>query len=166
MNKILIILGSASDLTYGEKIASKLDEFSIPYKLVVSSAHRTPDGTVQLVKDCPKEGIKLIIAVAGMAAHLPGVCAANTTLPVIAVPVATGPLNGVDALYASVMMPSGIPVATVTVGEAGASNAAILAASIFSITDKNLQDKLAKMRDGMREKTHLKNQEIQKKFSS
>ena len=121
-------------------------KFGIPFKQVVSSAHRQPDQTVQLVKQAEKDGVKVIIAAAGMAAHLPGVAASHTILPVIGVPMAGSALNGVDALYSIVQMPAGIPVATVAIGSHGAKNAAILAAEILALSDSKIKSKLEEYR--------------------
>lgn len=136
--KVLILMGSDSDLPVMEKTAKQLDEFGIPYHMTVSSAHRTPDRTVRLVQEAGKKGVEVIIAGAGAAAHLAGVIAAHTILPVIGVPIDSSPLEGIDALYSTVQMPPGIPVATMAVGKAGAKNAAIFAAQIMAVKDKKI----------------------------
>ncbi|MFQ3573160.1 MAG: 5-(carboxyamino)imidazole ribonucleotide mutase, partial [Thermodesulfovibrionales bacterium] len=128
---VLILMGSDSDLSVMEKCAEVLREFQIPFEMDVSSAHRLPEKTANLASSARQRGIEVIIAGAGMAAHLAGVIAANTTLPVIGVPLKSGALNGVDALYSTVQMPPGIPVATVAID--GAKNAGYLACSILSI---------------------------------
>jgi 5-(carboxyamino)imidazole ribonucleotide mutase len=132
-NKALvgIIMGSDSDLPVMEKAAEVLKEMGVTYEIDISSAHRLPEKTAEYAKSARKRGIEVIIAGAGMAAHLAGVIAAHTTLPVIGVPLKSGALNGADALYATVQMPAGIPVATVAID--GAKNAAYLACSILSI---------------------------------
>lgn len=136
--RVLILMGSDSDLPVMELTAKTLKGFNIPYQMTVSSAHRTPDRTIKLIRDAEKSGVEVIIAGAGAAAHLAGVVAAHTTLPVIGVPVDSSPLNGVDALYSTVQMPPGIPVATMAVGKAGAKNAAIFAAQILGLNDKKI----------------------------
>ncbi|HTR98750.1 MAG TPA: 5-(carboxyamino)imidazole ribonucleotide mutase, partial [Bacteroidota bacterium] len=125
-----------------------LGKFGIPYELKVSSAHRQPAATAAFVTGAESAGFAVIIAAAGMAAHLAGFAAAHTTLPVIGVPLEGSALGGVDALYSTVQMPSGIPVATVAIGGAGAKNAAVLAAEILALTDETLRRKLAEFRAG------------------
>lgn len=147
--KVLILMGSDSDLAVMEAASGMLDSFGIPYHMTVSSAHRTPDRTVKLIREAEKNGVQVIIAGAGAAAHLAGVVAAHTTLPVIGIPIDSSPLGGVDALYATVQMPPGIPVATMAVGKGGAKNAAIFAAQIMGLKDpviaKALKDHKKKM---------------------
>ncbi|MBI4847875.1 MAG: 5-(carboxyamino)imidazole ribonucleotide mutase [Nitrospirae bacterium] len=133
--KVLIVMGSDSDLPVMEEAGKILEEFNIPYEMTVSSAHRTPERTVKLVRDAEKNGAEVIIAGAGAAAHLAGVIASHTVLPVIGVPIDSSPLKGVDALYSTVQMPPGIPVAAMAIGKAGAKNAGIFAAQILSIKD-------------------------------
>jgi 5-(carboxyamino)imidazole ribonucleotide mutase len=140
--RVAVIMGSTSDQRIMAECTRHLDYFGIPSQEFILSAHRTPDETAQLARQARENGIKIIIAGAGMAAHLPGVIAAHTTLPVIGVPLAGSELNGVDALYSIVQMPSGVPVATVAIGKAGAINAAVLAAEILAITDEEIHDKL------------------------
>lgn len=130
--RVLIIMGSDSDLPVMEEAAKALHRFNIPCILTVASAHRTPERTLRLVKNAEKSGIEVIIAGAGMAAHLPGVVASHTIIPVIGVPLNASPLGGMDALLSMVQMPPGIPVATVAVGKAGAVNAGLLAAQIMA----------------------------------
>lgn len=143
-----IIMGSDSDLPVMEKAAEVLREMGVPYEIDISSAHRLPDKTAGYAKSARERGIEVVIAGAGMAAHLAGVIAAHTTLPVIGVPLKTGALNGVDALYATVQMPPGIPVATVAID--GAKNAAYLACSILSIKHAEITQKLEAYRAQMR----------------
>src|SRR4030042_3012440 len=140
--RVLIIMGSDSDLPVMEETARILDEFTVPYTMTVASAHRTPARTMKLVRDAEKNGVDVIIGAAGMAAHLPGVIASHTVLPVIGVPLDASPLNGMDALLSIVQMPPGIPVATVSVGKAGAKNAAILAVQIMARKHPELTKKL------------------------
>jgi phosphoribosylaminoimidazole carboxylase PurE protein len=142
-------MGSDSDLPVMEETARILNEFSVPYTMTVASAHRTPARTMKLVKDAEKNGVDVIIGAAGMAAHLPGVIASHTILPVIGVPLDASPLNGMDALLSIVQMPPGIPVATVSVGRAGAKNAAILAVQIMARKDPELTKKLLDHRQKM-----------------
>lgn len=130
--KVLIIMGSDSDLPIMEIAEKTLKEFKIPCDITVASAHRSPKRTVKLTVEAEKRGIEVIIAGAGSAAHLAGVIAAHTILPVIGVPIASSPLKGIDALFSTVQMPPGIPVATMAIGKAGAKNAAIMAAQILS----------------------------------
>ena len=140
--KVLILMGSDSDLPVMEETAKTLDSFGISCRMTVASAHRTPELTLKLVKEAEKDGVEVIIAGAGMAAHLPGVIASHTVLPVIGVPLDASPLGGMDALLSMVQMPPGIPVATVALGKAGAKNAAILAARIMAGKNPALTRKL------------------------
>ena len=146
MSKVAILVGSSSDESVMRGCADYLTKFGIDYELKVSSAHRQPDETATFVKNAEKNGFSLIIAAAGMAAHLPGVVAALTVMPVIGVPLEGSALNGVDALYSIVQMPSGIPVATVAIGSAGAKNAAVLAAEILAMNDPSIKTKLIEFR--------------------
>ncbi len=144
---VAIVMGSKSDEQTMEKCGTYLDYFGIPFDTQVMSAHRTPDQTTQFARDAEKNGYKIIIGAAGMAAHLSGVLAAHTTLPVIGVPMPGSHLDGVDALYSTVQMPAGVPVATVTIGAAGAANAAVLAAQILALSDANLKARLKKFKE-------------------
>lgn len=139
-----IVMGSDSDLAVMDKAAEVLKELNIPYEMDISSAHRLPDKTADYAKTARERGIEVIIAGAGMAAHLAGVIAAHTTLPVIGVPIKSGALNGVDSLYSTVQMPPGIPVATVAID--GTKNAAYLACSILSIKYPEVAEKLESFR--------------------
>ena len=143
-----ILMGSESDLPVMEKAAEVLKELSIPFEMEISSAHRLPEKTTRYAKGARKRGIEVLIAGAGMAAHLAGVLASHTTLPVIGVPIKSGSLNGADALYSTVQMPTGIPVATV--GIDGAKNAAYLACEILSIKYPEIAKKLEDFRSRMR----------------
>ncbi len=136
--RVLVLLGSASDLPVIEKMKPLLDRFGLSYRVEIASAHRQPAKLGRLVKRADKTGTEVFVAVAGMAAHLPGVVASMTGKPVIGVPVASGPLAGVDALLSIVQMPPGVPVATVAVGSAGARNAACLAARMIALKDKKV----------------------------
>jgi 5-(carboxyamino)imidazole ribonucleotide mutase len=140
--KVLIILGSKSDLETVAGCGQLLEKFGISYIQEVSSAHRNPAKTVDLVKKAERDGVKIIIAAAGMAAHLPGVVASQTILPVIGIPIAGSALNGMDALLSIVQMPAGVPVATVAIGSHGAKNAALLAIEMLALSDESLAQKL------------------------
>jgi 5-(carboxyamino)imidazole ribonucleotide mutase len=141
-----VILGSTSDLPLMESCVKVLDELEIAHEVKVCSAHRNPRGVMEWASSARGRGLKVIIAAAGGAAHLPGVVAAWTDLPVIGVPVPTQHLGGVDSLYSIVQMPAGIPVATVAIGEAGAKNAAWLAARIIGLGDKAVEQRHAEKR--------------------
>lgn len=137
-------MGSGSDERVMRAAADALDEFGVGYDLRVSSAHRSPKQTAELAETASGRGVKVIIAGAGAAAHLAGVIAAHTTLPVIGVPIDSSPLKGVDALLSTLQMPAGIPVATMAVGRAGATNAGILAVQILALGDSALRAKLGR----------------------
>ncbi len=139
---VAVVMGSKSDMPVMELTGKMLDEFGISYRLFVMSAHRNPDKTAEFARAARKQGIKVFIAGAGMSAHLPGAIASVTTLPVIGVPLANSPLSGLDSLHSIVQMPTGVPVATMSIDSAGAKNAAIFAAQILSLNDKGLQRKL------------------------
>ncbi|MBM7700004.1 5-(carboxyamino)imidazole ribonucleotide mutase [Kurthia huakuii] len=150
--KIGVIMGSSSDWETMKHACDILDELAIPYEKRVVSAHRTPDLMFEYAEGARERGIEVIIAGAGGAAHLPGMVAAKTTLPVIGVPVQSRALNGLDSLLSIVQMPGGVPVATVAIGKAGATNAGLLAAQILSTTDKAITDKLEARRLEMKAK--------------
>jgi 5-(carboxyamino)imidazole ribonucleotide mutase len=158
-----ILMGSDSDLPVMEKVTQVLDEMDIEYEIDISSAHRLPEKTAEYARSARKRGIEVIIAGAGMAAHLAGVIAAHTTLPVIGVPLASGALNGIDALYATVQMPPGIPVATVAVD--GGKNAAYLACSILSIKYPEIGAQLDAYREETKKQLMQKSENLKKKFS-
>lgn len=162
--KVFILMGSDSDLPVMEETARTLEGFGIAYVLTVASAHRTPERTQKLVKEAEKSGVEVIVAGAGMAAHLPGVVASFTTLPVIGVPLDASPLNGMDALLSIVQMPPGIPVATVSIGKAGARNAGILAAQIIARKDKTVAKKLVAHRARMYEEVEEKARKLQSRM--
>ena len=147
---VSIIMGSTSDLPVMEKAAQLLNDMHVPFEMNALSAHRTPEAVEEFAKNARNRGIKVIIAAAGMAAALPGVIAANTTLPVIGVPVKGSVLDGVDALYSIIQMPPGIPVATVGIN--GAMNAAVLAARILSLTDDGISSRLSAWSEGLSKK--------------
>jgi len=140
--KVAVVMGSASDKPVMEECTLHLNYFRIESEEFILSAHRTPDQTAEFAKTARDRGFCVIIAGAGMAAHLPGVIAAYTTLPVIGVPLAGSALNGVDALHSIVQMPAGVPVATVAIGKAGAVNAAVLAAEIIGLTSDTIRIRL------------------------
>ncbi len=154
---VSIVMGSDSDLEVMNEAAKALDQFGIAYEIDIASAHRSPRRISEFSRAAAGRGVKVIIAGAGGAAHLAGVIAAETTLPVIAVPIASTPLNGLDSLLAMVQMPAGIPVATVAIGKPGATNAGILAAQILALADPALAGKLEqhkkKLADGVAEKS-------------
>ena len=149
---VSIIMGSKSDYDIMKNCADTLAKFGVPYELIISSAHRSPERTKDYIKEAEGKGAAVFIAAAGMAAHLAGALAAATTKPVIGVPMAGGELSGVDALYSTVMMPAGMPVGTVAIGKAGAVNSAYLALQILAITDKQLAQKLLDDRQEKAEK--------------
>ncbi len=160
MSKVSILMGSDSDLPIMSKAAKMLEDFGIEYEMKVISAHREPDIFVEYAKSAEDRGIEVIIAGAGGAAHLPGMCAAMFNLPVIGVPIHTKALGGVDSLYSIVQMPSGIPVATVAID--GAANAAILAAKMLSISDKALREKLADYKNNLKDQVAAKDTKLGK----
>ena len=162
MKKIGIVMGSDSDLPVAEKAIDTLKELEIPYEVHVYSAHRTPIQAAEFSKNARDNGFGAIIAFAGKAAHLAGALAANTTLPVIGVPVKSSTLDGLDALLATVQMPSGIPVATVAID--GAQNAALLAAQMLSIENKEVADKLQAKREKDAKKVLEKDAAISAKY--
>ncbi len=154
---VSIVMGSDSDLEIMREAAKALDGFGITYEIDVTSAHRSPERTGNFAKEAAQRGVKVIIAGAGGAAHLAGVIAAHTTLPVIGVPIPSTSLNGMDSLLSVVQMPAGIPVATVAIGKPGATNAGILAAQILGLSDIGVAKKLVehkkKLADGVEEKS-------------
>lgn len=154
---VSIIMGSTSDLPVMEKAAKLLDDMQVPFEMNALSAHRTPEAVEDFAKNAQKRGIKVIIAAAGMAAHLPGVIAAMTTVPVIGVPIKSS-LEGMDALLSIVQMPPGIPVATVGIN--GAMNAAILAIQMMATGDEALQAQLAQYKENLKQKITKANEEL------
>ena len=162
MKKIGIIMGSDSDLPVVEKGIQVLEEYGVPYEVHVYSAHRTPVEAKEFSVNARQNGFGAIIAAAGKAAHLAGAIAANTTLPVIGIPVKSSTLDGLDALLSTVQMPAGIPVATVAID--GAENAALLAIQILAVTDTELAKKLQDARDAKKAKILEKDKEINEKY--
>ncbi len=163
MKKIAIIMGSDSDLPICEKAIETLKEYEIPFEVHVYSAHRTPKEAKEFSSNARENGFGAIIAAAGKAAHLAGAIAANTTLPVIGIPVKSSTLDGLDALLSTVQMPSGIPVATVAID--GAVNAALLAIQILGVSDQEVALKLNKKRKEASENVLAKNKAIEEKFN-
>jgi phosphoribosylaminoimidazole carboxylase PurE protein len=155
---VSIIMGSDSDLEIMREAGKALEGFGIPYEMDVTSAHRSPDRTAEYARQAATRGIRVIIAGAGGAAHLAGVIAAHTTLPVIGVPIPSTSLQGMDSLLATVQMPAGIPVATVAIGKPGATNAGILAAQMIGLADASVAEKLLahkkKLAQGVEEKSN------------
>ena len=164
MKKVGIIMGSDSDLPVVEKAINTLKEYGVPYEVHVYSAHRTPVEARDFSVNARKNGFGAIIAAAGMAAHLAGAIAANTTLPVIGIPVKSTNLDGLDSLFSTVQMPTGIPVATVAIN--GAANAALIAIQILAVTDEELASKLDKARTEGAEKVLAKNRNIEETYNN
>ena len=163
MRKVAIVMGSDSDLGVMQKAIDKLKALQIEFEVRILSAHRTPEASAQFSKNAEANGFGVIIAAAGKAAHLAGAIAANTTLPVIGVPVKSSTLDGLDALLSTVQMPSGMPVATVAID--GAENAAILAAQMLALTDEALAERLKTMRREMTEAVEAKDRKIREQFA-
>ena len=159
--KVLLMMGSDTDLPTMQEAADILGNFDIPYEMRISSAHRSPVRTMALASEAADRGVKIIIAGAGMAAHLAGVVASKTILPVIGVPMPGGALNGLDALYATVQMPGGIPVATMAIGKAGAKNAALFAVQILALSDQHLASLLQQYRVEMDKDLEQKDADLQ-----
>ena len=163
--RVGILMGSDSDFSVMEEAVKVFEEFDVAFEVQVSSAHRTPDRTLAYARSARERGIEVLITGAGAAAHLGGVVAAATTLPVIGVPIDATALNGTDALYATVMMPGGIPVASMAIGKAGAKNAALFALAMFSTHDAVIAEKLEAYRKTMVEKVMAKSEALQKKVA-
>jgi phosphoribosylaminoimidazole carboxylase PurE protein len=159
-----ILMGSDSDLKVMEAAAGMLEELGVSYEMTVASAHRTPDRAGEYSRTARQRGLKVIIAGAGWAAHLAGVLAAETTLPVIGVPIESSPLNGLDALLATVQMPPGVPVATMALGKGGARNAAILAVQILAVSDESLAARLAEYKKQMVEGVEKKAAKVERRW--
>ena len=164
-SKVAVIMGSKSDLPIVQGAFKIFDEFGIAYTARVMSAHRTPEIAAEFATHAKENGINVLICAAGMAAHLAGVMAAHTTLPVIGIPVASEPFNGLDSLLSTVQMPPGIPVATVTAGKAGGKNAALMAVAILALNDEALADKLADFRKRQSEDVEKADDELQKSMA-
>ncbi|MET0785572.1 MAG: 5-(carboxyamino)imidazole ribonucleotide mutase [Paenisporosarcina sp.] len=158
--KIGVIMGSSSDWETMKYTCDILDELQVPYEKQVVSAHRTPDLMFDYASSARTRGIQVIIAGAGGAAHLPGMVASKTTLPVIGVPIQSKALNGLDSLLSIVQMPSGVPVATVAIGKAGATNAGLLAAQMLAMTDQTLAHNLDLRRDATKQKVYESNGDL------
>ena len=163
MKKVGIVMGSDSDLPIIKKATDILKEFDVPFEVHIYSAHRTPVEARDFALNARENGFGVLIAAAGMAAHLAGAIAANTTLPVIGIPIKSGYLNGMDALLSTVQMPSGIPVATVAID--GAANAALLAVQILAVEDENLSNLLDNKRKADAQKVLDKNSAIEEQFN-
>lgn len=163
---VAIMMGSGSDLEVMMEAGKILRQFGVGFDVEVTSAHRSPDRTRAYVKNCVKSGIKVFIVGAGAAAHLAGVVAAETTLPVIGVPLSGSALNGLDALYSTVMMPGGVPVATMAIGKAGAVNAGLFATEILAVSDSALADKLVEYKAAQAKKVEEASREAKKKVES
>ncbi len=165
-NKTLVgvVMGSDSDLPIMDEALKALDSFGIPYEVTISSAHRSPQRTSRYAKTAVERGIEVIIVGAGGAAHLAGVIAAETPLPVIGIPIDSSPLKGLDSLLSTVQMPGGIPVATMSIGRSGARNAAILAAQILSLKYPDIRQKIVSFKKGLEQQVDSKAKELEKKF--
>jgi 5-(carboxyamino)imidazole ribonucleotide mutase len=155
MKFVSIIIGSKSDYSVMRESAETLEKFGVPYELIISSAHRSPERTKNYIKEAEEKGAQVFIAAAGMAAHLAGAVASATTKPVIGVPMASGELRGEDALLSTVMMPSGMPVGTVAIGKAGAVNSAYMAIQIMALDNDELRIKLQEDRISKAKKVEL-----------
>jgi 5-(carboxyamino)imidazole ribonucleotide mutase len=163
---VAVVMGSDSDFPVVRSCIETLEEFDIPYEVRVISAHRTPEKAHKFASTARLKGLRVLIAAAGGAAHLAGVMASLTTLPVIGIPIQTPTLGGADSLYSTVQMPSGVPVATVAIGEAGAKNAALLAAEILALSDEALHDRLQAFRAGMRREVSEKNRRLRERLAN
>jgi phosphoribosylaminoimidazole carboxylase PurE protein len=159
-----IITGSKSDVETLQPCFDLLEKLSVPYEFKVLSAHRTPGETIEYARSARSRGVKVIIAAAGLSAALPGVIAAHTDLPVIGIPIASGPLSGIDALLSIVQMPGGVPVAAVSIGSAGAKNAAVLAARIMALSDARLADRLAKWAAAQADEVKKASKDVERTF--
>lgn len=159
-----IVMGSDSDLPIMTETAKRLKEFGIPFEIEITSAHRSPIRTSKFARDASRRGLKAIIVGAGGASHLAGIIAAETILPVIAVPIDNSPLSGIDALLSTVQMPSGVPVATMAIGRAGAVNAAIYAAEIIATSDRNMANKLIRFKQDLEKSVVAKSEKLKREF--
>ena len=161
-----ILMGSDSDFSVMEEASKVLENFSIKHEVIVSSAHRSPERTRKYVVGASKRGIKILIAGAGAAAHLAGVIAAETTLPVIGVPISSSALNGLDALLSTTQMPGGVSVAGMAIGKAGAKNAGMLSVQILALSDKNLQKKLLKFKKDQAKEVERKSKKLKSNYAT
>lgn len=167
MARVLMIIGSESDFSNGmEACADILKTYGIDYSIQIASAHRSPNRLIDIVESAKDKGAMIIIAAAGMAAHLAGVAAAHTTLPILGVPMSSGMLDGLDALLSTVQMPPGVPVGSLGVGKSGAANAAHLAARIIALTDSEVARKVSEFKETMERQIAQKNVEFNKKLGS
>lgn len=160
MPHVLILMGSDSDAPVMQAVVDVLRELEITCEMTVASAHRSPDRVMRLVSEAPGRGVKVFVAGAGAAAHLAGVVAAHTTLPVIGVPIDSSALKGLDALLSTVQMPPGVPVATVSIGKPGATNAGVLAAQILALADRDLASRLERYKKKLAEKVDQADQRL------
>ena len=163
--KVAIVLGSDNDIPVIQDLIHILNEFEIPHEITVTSAHRSPDRTHRYAATLEDRGIQVVIACAGAAAHLAGVLASHTILPVIGVPIDSSPLKGIDALLSTSMMPAGVPVATMGIGKAGASNAAVLAAQILARTDPELARRLKEYKKQLADRVEECDRELKRSQS-
>ena len=161
MPDVLILMGSDSDAPVMQGAVDVLKEFGITSEMTVASAHRSPARVMRLVSEAPGRGVKVFIVGAGAAAHLAGIVAAHSILPVIGVPIDSSALKGLDALLSTVQMPPGVPVATVSIGKPGATNAAVLAAQILAVGDKNIAERWTKYKKGLAETVEQAAKEMQ-----
>ena len=161
-----ILMGSDSDFPVMEEASKVLDKFGIGHEVIVSSAHRSPERTRKYVLGASKRGIKILIAGAGAAAHLAGVVAAETTLPVIGVPIGSSALNGLDALLSTTQMPGGVSVAGMAIGKAGAKNAGVLSVQILALNDKNLQKKLLQFKKDQAKEVERKSRKLKSNYAT
>jgi 5-(carboxyamino)imidazole ribonucleotide mutase len=164
--KVLILMGSENDWEVMSEARKALDEMGVEAEVHVSSAHRTPERTGKLAREAAGRGIQVLICGAGAAAHLAGVCAAETELPVLGVPLASSDLNGLDALLSTAQMPGGVPVGTLAIGKAGARNAGLLAARILARADAQVADRVRAQRRKMAEEVEAKDQALQGKLGA
>jgi len=160
--KVAIVLGSDSDYPVIQDMLKRLNDFNIEHEVTISSAHRSPGRTQQYAEGLENRGVRVCIACAGAAAHLAGVIAAHTIVPVIGVPIDSSPLNGLDSLLSTSMMPAGVPVATMGIGKAGASNAAVLAVQILALTDPSLVERLHNYKKQLAEGVEQKDRKLKK----
>jgi phosphoribosylaminoimidazole carboxylase PurE protein len=163
--KVAVVLGSDSDFPAIQDMLNILNQFEIPYEVTISSAHRSPDRTHRYAVTLEERGIQVVVACAGAAAHLAGVIASHTILPVIGVPMDSSAMQGLDALLSTSMMPAGIPVATMGIGKAGASNAAVLSAQILARSDAQLSQKLKEYKKQLADRVEERDREMKKKLS-
>ncbi len=164
--RVAVVMGSDSDFPVIEEMLHILERFEIPYEVTVTSAHRSPDRTHRYAVTLEDRGVQVVIACAGAAAHLAGVLASHTILPVIGVPIDSSPLQGLDALLSTSMMPAGVPVATMGIGKAGANNAAILAAQILALTDAAIGSRLRLYKKQLADRVEERDRELKKSLNA